>query len=68
MQPISAAMRRTALFTPQPHPLASAEPPALLQNDSVQRCLHPVEVLVQLEGSGEDLYEEFEDQRVESWP
>ena len=38
---------------PQPHPLASAEPPNLQQADSVQRCLQPVEVLVQLEGSGE---------------
>ena len=53
VQPISAASRRTALLPPAPHPLATAEPPRLGEKDAVQRCLEPVEVLVQLEGSGE---------------
>ena len=52
VQPIGPAYRRTAMFPPAPHPLAMAERASLSKDDVIPRCLEPVEVLVQLEGSG----------------
>lgn len=49
-QPISAVTRQTCVFFPDPHPLAGGAAGA---GDEVARCLEPVEVLVQLESSGE---------------
>lgn len=50
IQPVGAALRGTALFPPHPHPLAGGPPSR--GDDVVGRCLAPVELLVQLEGSG----------------
>ena len=52
VQPFGAAYRRTALFPPVPHPLAMADRQGLKDDDVIPRCLDPVEMLVQLEGSG----------------
>lgn len=51
MQPLSAAARHTTAFPPLPHPLAGdphADPPGRLA-----RCLDTIDLLAQLEGSGE---------------
>ena len=50
-QPLCPVLRHAAAFPPLPHPLAGA-PEDALQGNHVARCLEPVEVLCQLEGSG----------------
>ena len=52
VQSISASVRRSAAFPPMPHPLAGAEALLPQHKGRLPRCLDPVEVLVQLEGSG----------------
>lgn len=57
VQPLSAAARHTAAFPPLPHPLigggaSAANGSAGGKIGRVARCLEPVDVLVQLEGSG----------------
>ena len=47
--PASAVLRHTAPFPPLPHPLAGG---AGSVDGGVPRCLEPLELLVQLEGSG----------------
>lgn len=47
--PASAVLRHTAPFPPLPHPLAGGAGSA---DGGVPRCLEPLELLVQLEGSG----------------
>lgn len=51
MQPLAAVLRHAAAFPPLPHLLAGA-PRDTLASDHVARCLQPVELLCQLEGSG----------------
>lgn len=51
VQPLSAALRGTAVYPPQPHPLAM-EGPVAGMSPPVAACLEPVEVALQLEGSG----------------
>ena len=54
MQPAAAALRHTAPFPPLPHPLAGGGGGAggAGPGDGMPRCLEPLELLVQLEGSG----------------
>jgi len=49
--PAAAALRHTAAFPPLPHPLAGGAAGGAA-GAAVPRCLEPLEVLVQLEGSG----------------
>lgn len=51
-QPLSAASRHTAPFVPLPHPLAGAAAAAAGQG-RLPRCLEPLDVLLQLESSGQ---------------
>lgn len=51
VQPLAAVLRHAAAFPPLPHLLAGA-PRDALASDHVARCLQPVELLCQLEGSG----------------
>lgn len=60
VQPISASVRRTAVLPQGPHPLAGtaadeSAAEATQQRRHMPRCLEPVEVMVQLEGSGNTL-------------
>ena len=55
VQSISAASRQTCAFFPLPHPLAGGGTSSTASNDNLPRCLEPIEVLVQLESSGEAL-------------
>jgi U3 small nucleolar RNA-associated protein 22 len=54
VQPLSAASRRTAPFVPEPHPLVGGPGglAAAAASPQLPRCLEPLEVMVQLEGSG----------------
>ncbi len=61
MVPLSAASRHTALVPPAPHPLAGGVPPAavgqaLAAAGRLPRCLAPVDLLVQVENSGEHAF------------
>ena len=49
VQPLSPAARNTAAVRPLPHPLAGGAP---AKDGRLARCLDPIELLVQLEGSG----------------
>ena len=51
VQALAPVLRHTAAFPPVPHLLAGA-PRDALAGDHVARCLDPVELLCQLEGSG----------------
>ena len=51
-QPLSAASRHTAPFVPLPHPLAGAAA-AAAGRGRLPRCLEPLDVLLQLESSGQ---------------
>ena len=53
VQPLSPAFRGTDPFPPQPHPLAFGAGIGLGQSeDQIPVCPKPLDVLVQLEGSG----------------
>ncbi len=51
VQPLAPVLRHAAAFPPLPHLLAGA-PHDALASEHVARCLEPVELLCQLEGSG----------------
>ena len=57
VQPVGAATRQTCAFVPSPHPLATAGAGSgglgRLTGGKIPRCMEPIEVLVQLESSGE---------------
>ncbi|MEW5301334.1 MAG: hypothetical protein WDW38_009543 [Sanguina aurantia] len=52
VQPLSGSCRHTSPFSPQPHPLAGGGNASASSASQLLRCMDPVEVLVQLEGSG----------------
>lgn len=54
VQPLAPVLRHAAAFPPLPHLLAGA-PHDALASEHVARCLEPVELLCQLEGSGASL-------------
>lgn len=60
VQSISSASRQTCAFFPLPHPLAGGGTSSTSATDCLPRCLEPIEVLVQLESSGEALVEVWE--------
>ncbi|CAM6124508.1 unnamed protein product [Calypogeia fissa] len=51
VQPLSAAFRHTAVYYPQPHPLADESAPQKL-SQVFGACPDPLEIVMQLEGSG----------------
>jgi U3 small nucleolar RNA-associated protein 22 len=59
VQPLSAASRHTPGFYPRPHPLAGGGR-GLEGGGDVARCLEPLEVMVQLEGTGKSLCYSFD--------
>ncbi|KAM7251230.1 hypothetical protein ACFE04_023113 [Oxalis oulophora] len=52
VQPLDSALRSTSVFPPQPHPLANESGKAPRLNPLVPSCIQPMEVMIQLEGSG----------------
>ena len=53
VQPLSTVTRHTCTFYPLAHPLAGGSTRGLCDAPSIPRCVEPMEVLVQLQGSGE---------------
>ncbi|KAJ6837384.1 putative nucleolar protein 6 [Iris pallida] len=52
VQPLDPAFRHTSVFPPEPHPLAFEKGTDKRIPKFVATCLQPVEVMIQLEGSG----------------
>ncbi|KAK7307534.1 hypothetical protein VNO77_40695 [Canavalia gladiata] len=52
VQPLDSAFRFTSVFPPEPHVLANEKIESLRLNKLVPSCIQPLEVMIQLEGSG----------------
>ncbi|KAL3039003.1 hypothetical protein AAZX31_01G163500 [Glycine max] len=52
VQPLDSAFRFTSVFPPEPHHLANEKHESLRLNKLVPSCIQPLEVMIQLEGSG----------------
>ncbi|XLR10635.1 hypothetical protein S83_038573 [Arachis hypogaea] len=52
VQPLDSAFRFTSVFPPEPHLLANEKFESLRLNKYVPSCIQPLEVMIQLEGSG----------------
>ncbi|XP_057421429.1 uncharacterized protein LOC130715357 isoform X1 [Lotus japonicus] len=52
VQPLDSAFRFTSVFPPEPHLLANEKIESLRLNKVVPSCIQPLEVMIQLEGSG----------------
>ncbi|PSR88048.1 Nucleolar protein [Actinidia chinensis var. chinensis] len=52
VQPLDSAFRFTSVFPPRPHPLAVEKSVNLRLQKLTSSCIHPLEVMIQLEGSG----------------
>lgn len=52
VQPLDSAFRHTSVFPPMPHPLATDREKQQYSKISVPTCIQPLEVMIQLEGSG----------------
>ncbi|OIT32009.1 PREDICTED: nucleolar protein 6 [Nicotiana attenuata] len=52
VQPLDSAFRMTSVFPPMPHPLAQEKGVDIKLRKPVSTCINPVEVMIQLEGSG----------------
>ncbi|XP_038874530.1 nucleolar protein 6 [Benincasa hispida] len=53
VQPLDSAFRYTSVYPPEPHPLAEEKASGLqIQKTFAPSCIHPLEVMIQLEGSG----------------
>ncbi|XP_047334495.1 nucleolar protein 6 [Impatiens glandulifera] len=52
VQPLDPAFRHTSVFPPEPHPVAVEKGVNLKKKQLTSTCLQPLEVMIQLEGSG----------------
>ncbi|CAJ2646395.1 unnamed protein product [Trifolium pratense] len=52
VQPLDSAFRFTSVFPPEPHLLANEKIESLRLNKLVPSCIQPLEIMIQLEGSG----------------
>ncbi|GFP95320.1 nucleolar protein 6 [Phtheirospermum japonicum] len=52
VQPLDSAFRLTSVFPPAPHPLAHEEGSRAKLEKMTATCIQPLEVMIQLEGSG----------------
>ncbi|MCD7454518.1 hypothetical protein HAX54_025139 [Datura stramonium] len=52
VQALDSAVRLTSVFPPMPHPLAHEKRVDIKLRKPVSTCINPVEVMIQLEGSG----------------
>ncbi|WJZ86013.1 hypothetical protein VitviT2T_005516 [Vitis vinifera] len=52
VQPLDSAFRFTSVFPPEPHPLANEKSAVPRLNKLTSTCIQPLEVMIQLEGSG----------------
>lgn len=52
VQPLDPAFRFTSVFPPEPHPIASEKGNVPRPHKLTSSCIQPLEVMIQLEGSG----------------
>ncbi|KAK4262169.1 hypothetical protein QN277_027756 [Acacia crassicarpa] len=52
VQPLNSAFRSTSVFPPEPHLLANEKIESVKLNKAIPSCIQPLEVMIQLEGSG----------------
>ncbi|KAJ7944284.1 Nucleolar protein 6 [Quillaja saponaria] len=52
VQPLDSAFRFTSVFPPEPHQLANEKINSLRLHKPIPSCIQPLEVVIQLEGSG----------------
>ncbi|KAF7828859.1 nucleolar protein 6-like isoform X1 [Senna tora] len=52
VQPIDSAFRFTSVFPPEPHLLANEKIESFRLSKSIPSCIQPLEVMIQMEGSG----------------
>ncbi|CAL1360812.1 unnamed protein product [Linum trigynum] len=52
VQPLDPALRSTSVFPPEPHPLANEKGSGGKLSKLTSSCIQPLEVMIQLEGSG----------------
>ncbi|KAL5557295.1 hypothetical protein UlMin_039531 [Ulmus minor] len=52
VQALDSAFRSTSVFPPEPHPLANEKGGVIRLHKFTPSCIQPVEVMIQLEGSG----------------
>ncbi|OVA07033.1 Nrap protein [Macleaya cordata] len=52
VQPLDSAFRSTSVFLPEPHPLANEKGIGRRSQKLFSTCIQPMEVMIQLEGSG----------------
>ncbi|KAF3796060.1 Nucleolar protein 6 [Nymphaea thermarum] len=52
VQLLDSASRRASVFPPEPHPLAHEKDVRLGSRSAIPTCVQPMEVMIQLEGSG----------------
>ncbi|CAI8588694.1 unnamed protein product [Vicia faba] len=52
VQPLDSAFRFTSVFPPEPHLLANEKIGSFRLNKLVSSCIQPLEIMIQLEGSG----------------
>ncbi|XP_057529291.1 uncharacterized protein LOC130807910 isoform X1 [Amaranthus tricolor] len=66
VQPLDSAFRLTSVFPPEPHPLAGEKGSFLRTIKVATTCVQPVEVLIQLEGSGNWPMDELATEKTKS--
>ncbi|XP_054824422.1 uncharacterized protein LOC129322255 [Prosopis cineraria] len=52
VQPLNSAFRFTSVFPPEPHLLAKEKIESVKLHNAIPSCIQPLEVMIQLEGSG----------------
>lgn len=52
VQPLDSAFRLTSVYPPEPHPLAGGKVKDVKPHKHILTCIQPLEVMIQLEGSG----------------
>ncbi|KAL3630291.1 hypothetical protein CASFOL_023275 [Castilleja foliolosa] len=66
VQPLDSAFRLTSVFPPAPHPLAHEEGKRIKLEKTTATCIQPLEVMIQLEGSGNWPLDEFAMEKTKS--
>ncbi|XP_004512044.1 uncharacterized protein [Cicer arietinum] len=66
VQPLDSAFRFTSVFPPEPHLLANEKVESLRLNKLVPSCIQPLDIMIQLEGSGNWPMDEIAIEKVKS--
>ncbi|KAL2497823.1 Nrap protein [Abeliophyllum distichum] len=66
VQPLDSAFRLTSVFPPPPHPLAYEDSVGVKPQNLTSTCIRPLEVMIQLEGSGNWLMDDLAMEKTKS--